>query len=415
VPRASDVFVPGGLPKITYNPRQSLKLEDRVRDYVEERHKILSLSGPTKCGKTVLLKTVLPPSIWVSGGAVDSADGFWQAVVDALGGFTVEAGETSSAESREDTTGVSGGVGIPNVAHVEGQQKGATASQTGRRRSFSRERSALYTATNELKKGDYILVVDDFHYIPSAAQLTIVRGLKEMVFEGLAVIFASVPHRAFDAVRVETEMTGRVDQLPIAFWSDEELKGIPYTGFEALNVTVAEEVVERLTAESFRSPHLMQAFCLQLCKENEIRETSADRREIDPPEDWFPFFRASAQSASKTAFDLLKQGPRQRTDRKARVLQDGATTDIYGAVLEAIAATGPLTELQYTELRSSLREVLKSEPPQRHEVTRVLEEMTKIAREKIEGEPVVDYDEALETLYISDPFFAYFLRWGSTS
>ena len=52
------------------------------------------------------------------------------------------------------------------------------------------------------------------------------------------------------------------------------------------------------------------------------------------------------------------------------------------------------------------------EPPQRHEVTRVLEEMSKIAREKIEGEPVVDYDEELSTLYISEPFFAYFLRWG---
>ncbi len=82
-------------------------------------------------------------------------------------------------------------------------------------------------------------------------------------------------------------------------------------------------------------------------------------------------------------------------------------------MLTAIAATGPLTALTYTDLRGSLRDVLASEPPQRNEVTRVLDEMTKIAREKIEGEPVVDYDEELSTLYISDPFFAYFLRWGA--
>jgi hypothetical protein len=69
--------------------------------------------------------------------------------------------------------------------------------------------------------------------------------------------------------------------------------------------------------------------------------------------------------------------------------------------------------LPYAELRVSLRDVLGSEPPQRHEVTRVLEEMTKIAREKIDGEPVVDYDVQLESLYISDPFFAYYLRWGT--
>ncbi len=53
-----------------------------------------------------------------------------------------------------------------------------------------------------------------------------------------------------------------------------------------------------------------------------------------------------------------------------------------------------------------------SEPPARHEITRVLEEMSRIGREQIDGEPVVDYDEELSTLHISDPFFAYYLRWA---
>jgi hypothetical protein len=56
-----------------------------------------------------------------------------------------------------------------------------------------------------------------------------------------------------------------------------------------------------------------------------------------------------------------------------------------------------------------------SEPPARHEITRVLEEMSRIARDQIDGEPVVDYDEELSTLHISDPFFAYYLRWGTSS
>jgi hypothetical protein len=80
-------------------------------------------------------------------------------------------------------------------------------------------------------------------------------------------------------------------------------------------------------------------------------------------------------------------------------------------VLLAIAATGPATELPFERLRASIRAVLDEDPPQRHEITRVLEEMTKIARGKIEGEPepVVNYDEGL-TLYIADPFLAYYLR-----
>jgi hypothetical protein len=93
-------------------------------------------------------------------------------------------------------------------------------------------------------------------------------------------------------------------------------------------------------------------------------------------------------------------------------MKDGTETDIYGAVLAAIASTGPVTELAYEQLRAALRDVLSGDLPQLHEVTRVLLAMSKIAREQIAGEPVLDYDEAYKTLHISDPFFAFYLRWG---
>jgi hypothetical protein len=163
--------------------------------------------------------------------------------------------------------------------------------------------------------------------------------------------------------------------------------------------------------ESFGSPHLMQDFCLNLCKANEVRETLPSRRKLDPPE-WAPFFSARATNASKAAFDLLAKGP-PRTDRIPRLLANGETTDIYGAVLAAIGDTGPATILPYDRLKVALRNVLSGEPPQRHEVTRVLVAMSKIARERIEGEPVVDYDEQYEILHISDPFFAFYLKWGA--
>ena len=156
----------------------------------------------------------------------------------------------------------------------------------------------------------------------------------------------------------------------------------------------------------------MQDFCLNLCKVNGIAQTCAEPVDLAPPDSWDGFFRSRASMASKTAFDLLARGPRQRTDRIERQLKTGDKTDIYGAVLMAIAATGPLTQITYEELRASLREVMASEPPQRHEVTRVLEEMARIAKDQIEGEPVVDYVSDVATLYISDPFFAYYLRWA---
>jgi len=81
-----------------------------------------------------------------------------------------------------------------------------------------------------------VVVIDDFHYMPQHVQLGIVRGLKDLVFQGLGVVLAAVPHRAYDAVRVEKEMTGRVVQLPIDFWSEEERaspRGAPHSNSPA--------------------------------------------------------------------------------------------------------------------------------------------------------------------------------------
>jgi hypothetical protein len=93
-------------------------------------------------------------------------------------------------------------------------------------------------------------------------------------------------------------------------------------------------------------------------------------------------------------------------------MRDGSVVDIYGAVLAAIASSGPKTELTYEEIRTNLRLGLRDDPPASHEVTRVLDKMAEIAKAEELGEPVLDWDAELRVLHITDPFFAYYLRWG---
>jgi hypothetical protein len=155
----------------------------------------------------------------------------------------------------------------------------------------------------------------------------------------------------------------------------------------------------------------MQDFCLELCKANGVRNTQAKNVNLTRPE-WNEFFHARADATAKTAFERLARGPRVRTKRISRALKDGRTVDIYGLVLAAIAHTGPKTRLDDNDLKTAIREIISGDPPAGHEVTRVLDEMTKIAR-KGKGEPVVDYMSEERELHIADPFFAYYLRWGA--
>ena len=55
-----DIFVPGGFPKHTYNPREELQLERKLSEAKDNLCKLVTVTGQTKSGKTVLAKRVFP-------------------------------------------------------------------------------------------------------------------------------------------------------------------------------------------------------------------------------------------------------------------------------------------------------------------------------------------------------------------
>ncbi len=411
---AGTVFVPGGYPKYTYNPRSNLGLERKFQEYLASRHKLLTVTGMTKCGKTVLANTMVPKdrSIWVPGGSVESLDDFWGFVNSRLG--TVSGvddartdGEQGLVQGAAETQ-----LGFPQVGlGAKASAGGSRGRSSARTVTYRRSASPKITALEELHKNQIPVVIDDFHHIPKAVQGQVVRNLKALIFGGLPVVLLAVPHRRFDAVRVEDEMTGRIEHITIEGWSPAELAEIPRKGFPLLNVAVAEAMLRRLQPECFGSPHLMQEFCLRLCRSAGITTPAREQRTLGEPPDWGAFFHTIAADMAKATFDRLAKGP-ERTTRIKRHLKNGRTVDIYQAVLLSIAKAGARPEMGWDTIRAGLREII-AEPeqvPRSHEVTRVLEQMAKIAKENENVRPVMEWDAKM--LHIFDPFFSFYLKWG---
>ncbi len=410
--RIGDVFVAGGLPNITYNPRNNEKLEDEIRDYIDTGHKLLSLTGPTKSGKTVLCQRTIPDdeAIWVAGGSIDSEDDLWEEIIQNLDLYENITKNQDQSESSSAESTLKSGLNV-GIAKTEGDLKEGELTSSSEGEAKTRITSKKLIAISGLIKSKKILIIDDFHYINKDIQLRIIRSLKDPIFKGIRVIIIAVPHRSYDAIKAESEMTGRVMHIGIKLWGLDELKYIGEKGFGALNTKCSDDLMVTLSHESWKSPFLMQEFCLRLCKLNEVREKQEFEKEL-VLDDTDSFFYQTVESiASKIAFEKLARGPTQRADRKVRKLKTGEEVDIYRAILHAIAHTGPKPEITYEELRASLRAVLESEPPQAHEVTQILSRMNNIAKE-MQGEPVIDWDKEETTLYISDPFFSFYLRWA---
>ena len=54
----TEVFIVGGLPDVTYFSRENYKLETKLRNSLKLKSKIISITGPTKSGKSVLCKKI---------------------------------------------------------------------------------------------------------------------------------------------------------------------------------------------------------------------------------------------------------------------------------------------------------------------------------------------------------------------
>lgn len=413
--RTRSVFVPGGQPEHTYVSRKEYGFEDDIRAASDNLCKLVTVTGPTKSGKSVLTKRIFPKDIavWIDGGSVAKEDDAWSQVIQQLGGHTstTKTTEVTRTKAGGGELGISGGVFATTVS---GKATGSYSKADKEATATTQTTTLRSVALEALRQSGTPIIIDDFHYLEQELQGSIVRALKALVFDGHPAILLAIPHRRYDAIRVEREMTGRVQPISIPAWSVDELRKIPNVGLPLLNTTVDDGLIELFVAEALGSPHLVQEFFRELMIKTGIQETADALVHVERPEPSAQALLSQiATQLSRPVFEMLAKGPRQRSDRTQRPFRDGRHGDIYVAVLNAIARIKPGTgPVEYEQIRGVLRDLLE-DLPDAHEVSRVLDHMSKIQATEGGSAPVLDWDKRSRRLHITDPYFAFFLKWGA--
>lgn len=81
--------------------------------------------------------------------------------------------------------------------------------------------------------------------------------------------------------------------------------------------------------------------------------------------------------------------------------------------MEGFKALKPGVEsMPYELLRKNIRDVLADNPPQKNEISRVLDQIAKISYTDTSSTPVIDWQRDDNIITITDPFFAFFLKWA---
>jgi len=412
--KAKEVFTPGRFPTVTFVGDHLTERASQLKGAIDSGGLIISLSGPSKSGKTVFIERELGKDnlIHVTGAGVDSAGKLWHRVFDIIGTGTTE--ENVSSKSFTGTFGGKAGGEAGFFVKGSGEVSATGAWQKSDGSKVVTEKDPLQLAIKELKDSGFYLFIDDFHYVAGSAKEEIARQLKECIRQGVNVIVATVPYHSDDVIRSNSDLRGRMLKLDFSYWTGDTLAKIAKKGFGELGLEVDDLLIQRFAAEAAGSPQLMQALCLNLCYERGVFEKLAVFDVIGNEEDLFQKVcsRTALMADFTTTVSLMKEGPKTRgTVRHLHQTKEHGAIDVYPLVLKAIAMDPPLLTFRYQILTDRIQALCQDDGPTGSSVTGACSHIARIASES-ENAAVMEWDGDHDVLDIRDPYLLFYLRWA---
>lgn len=394
--RSSDVFKPGSFPEHTYVTRKSagysFTYEMRLKQALSTPGFLTSIVGPSKTGKTVLCEKVIGIDniVALTGNDFKNQSDFWKTVAHKVG-LSIE-GE-----------------------HIENTALKATQAMNEERSVSTKEKYLLSKdkVIQYFNEHELVLIIDDFHYAPEDLQFDIAYQLKDAIRREFKAIIISLPHRADDAIRKNSDLSGRLNLINLEPWKEEELKEIAIKGFEQLNITISDEDASKLAAESLTSPQLMQSICLNLSlildvdsgKVKEFKDASLLEESYR-----FTTINLPYQEVVKKLMD----GPSTRGQQRSKFsLLDGTEVDVYHIILKAISLNPPSVSITLDEMKNRVDALLVStaEKIEKNKIKQRLQKLNDVMLANGQIYQVFEFKDS--NVFILDPLFLFYLRWGN--
>jgi hypothetical protein len=375
----------------------------------------VSLAGPSKSGKSMLLNNVVERLgyglVTVYGSNIDSAESLWEEVLDEL--RAPSSREVSEEEGEEVEKGFGASLGLDSTSVNIGTSKrdeevsGETATH---------ERRGLQQVTDVLDLDEFVLYIDDAHYIDEERHEEIAESIKEAYERGMTVCVAYIPHRSDDLTRANPDLTGRIESVALSYWDNSDLEKIGEKGFKKLNRYPQELLLKNLAIESIGSPHLMQKLCLEACRELRITETADEMGPLEAD-------MSDIQSVLKNAggdldyfreFEILC-GDAIEGGGERNIYSFGTSRtagDVYDCILRAIAANPPKLSLDQGEIVNRIERDCRDEAPTTSSITQAISRVDGWISDRLEESHIFDWEEERRTLEIPDPYLVFYLRWS---
>ena len=138
-----------------------------------------------------------------------------------------------------------------------------------------------------LKKARYDkrVVLENFHYLPTAVQIRLAFDLKTFQEEGIQFLVFGIWKEANFLVVHNGDLRDRVTEIPVEPWESTDFDEVINKGEKALKISIPIDIRDQLKANAYGNVGMLQEFLRQYCELHHIEKTQSktvelDRREI---------------------------------------------------------------------------------------------------------------------------------------
>jgi hypothetical protein len=355
--KLQDVYMPVGVPHITFVKRENLELSIVTWKYNKSKH--LLIFGPSKSGKTTLWKQYVPAKdvIKIACNSTTTIENIYSSILFELESFyTSEINETTTSKigiGAEIKTLL--GIGSFKV----GSKIESTNDNSNKMNPIAVPQLEANLLVKYLKPSGKIIVIEDFHYVQEELKEKISQDLKAFSDEMCPwIIVGVVQHKTSKLLSYNVDLQQRISELSVERFSQEQLARIIELGENALNIRFSDGIKERILSESYGSASMVQNICQRICILNGITETCSDIVKIEDHELFTGACKLFAEEAKIFYGDIVRKvsvGGRSdgRTEKYKWFLKMIRDKDIPEHGLKNTEVFGYLKDLGHPDIQQS--------------------------------------------------------------
>jgi len=410
--KIADVFKAIGQPSITYVKRDSGKLEVDLSNGLDERGQLCLITGPSKTGKTTLYTEVLHrrneiPLI-VRCDRTTKINQIWRMALETVDFSRTISRVSEKLNSLEGEAEAEATLGWSWLAGITTKVRGKSSRQNTE--AEVRENIIAESSPDHLipilKNTNYVLVIEDFHYLGDDVKITLFQQWKRFTDNEISVIVLGTTHRAVDIATSNKDLLGRISQIDVGHWSVNDLSLIVSQGISYLKCTISSDLIRLIASEAVGLPIVVQQACLTLFQNEKINFVDIARSKklsfrIGHVEQSLHVVSQTKYTQFETHYTTLIRGPREKA-RKFRTY-------------ELVLACFTLNPIQFFLSRKEIDERMSrlqlesNEIPPPASLNSTFGALRKFQEKR--NFQLLEWRPIEEILYIIEPSFLFYVRW----